>query len=404
MKGKTIALIIVLIAIAGSIYYLESGKASSSAQQPNTRNIQNNANNQQAPNTDENQQGDRQTASSYQKWELSLTAEDRKRIAEKERQYLKVPELEGIAGYLNAEPGFKISDFRGKVVLVDFWTYTCINCIRTLPYLTEWDNKYRDEGLVIIGVHTPEFEFEKEYDNVKMAVERYGINYRVVQDNGYATWKAFRNRFWPRKYLVDADGFIRYDHIGEGAYTETERMIQSLLIEQGVHLDNMSTTKLEDKTPRRELTPELYAGYGFALERGQDIGNPEGLQPGKTADYALNGQLVNDVVYLDGKWQSNEDNLEAKGDNTSIMLVFTSSSANIVALGQATPLKLFVEIDGQPISRDQAGDDVVIENGKSYALITEPRLYNVVNGDYGHYLLTLTPERGGFAFSAFTFG
>ncbi|MBR9707487.1 MAG: redoxin domain-containing protein, partial [Candidatus Diapherotrites archaeon] len=139
-------------------------------------------------------------------------------IINKDGQFQKAPGLLGISGYLNGAPeGMQISDFKGKVVLVDFWTYTCINCIRTFPYLIEWHEKYADKGLVIIGVHTPEFEFEKDTQNVIDAMAKYGIEYYVIQDNEYQTWSAFRNRFWPHKYLIDAEGFIRYDHIGEGA-------------------------------------------------------------------------------------------------------------------------------------------------------------------------------------------
>ncbi|MBI4175952.1 MAG: thioredoxin family protein, partial [Candidatus Aenigmarchaeota archaeon] len=134
-----------------------------------------------------------------------------------ESQGAKAPELQGIAGYINTE-GIKLADLRGKVVLIDFWTYTCINCIRTLPYLNAWYDKYHDKGFEIIGVHTPEFSFEKDYNNVKAAVDKYGIRYPVVQDNDYATWRAYKNNYWPRKYLVDAQGNIRYDHIGEGGY------------------------------------------------------------------------------------------------------------------------------------------------------------------------------------------
>lgn len=132
------------------------------------------------------------------------------------------PELRGIAGYINTPPNLTLASLRGKVVVVDFWTYSCINCIRTLPYLETWYEKYRDDGLVIIGVHTPEFDFEKDYSNVQKAVEKYGITYPVVQDNDYATWNAYGNRFWPHKYLVDANGVLRFDHIGEGGYEETE--------------------------------------------------------------------------------------------------------------------------------------------------------------------------------------
>ncbi|HLD80526.1 MAG TPA: thioredoxin family protein [archaeon] len=146
--------------------------------------------------------------------------------------YPRAPELAGIAGYVNVEQGFTLESVKGKVVLVDFWTYSCINCIRTLPYLTAWHEKYKDKGLVIVGAHTPEFEFEKDPENVKRAVEKHGIEYVVVQDNDYATWRAYRNRFWPHKYLVDAEGFVRYDHIGEGAYDETEDVIRKLLMER----------------------------------------------------------------------------------------------------------------------------------------------------------------------------
>ncbi|HET6726981.1 MAG TPA: thioredoxin family protein, partial [Nitrososphaeraceae archaeon] len=136
-------------------------------------------------------------------------------------QFKKAPEFTGIASYINTN-ATQLSDLKGKVVLVDFWTYSCINCIRTLPYLVDWNHKYSDKGLVIVGVHSPEFEFEKNIDNVKQAVTRFGIKYPVLLDNDHGTWNAFQNSYWPRKYLVDSEGYIRYDHIGEGGYVETE--------------------------------------------------------------------------------------------------------------------------------------------------------------------------------------
>jgi thiol-disulfide isomerase/thioredoxin len=146
---------------------------------------------------------------------------------EEDTEYPLAPDFVGIEKWINSEP-LKIEDLRGKVVLVDFWTYTCINCIRTLPYIKEWDKKYRDKGLVIVGVHTPEFEFEKKYENVLNAVKEYELKYPIAQDNLYATWSVWQNRYWPHKFLIDADGYVRYDHIGEGGYDETERMIQKL--------------------------------------------------------------------------------------------------------------------------------------------------------------------------------
>jgi thiol-disulfide isomerase/thioredoxin len=138
--------------------------------------------------------------------------------------------LAGISGYINTHDGFRLSEIVGKkVVLVDFWTYSCINCQRTQPYLNAWYKKYKDAGLEIVGVHTPEFAFEKDRANVVAAVEKFGITYPVVQDNDYQTWGTYGNRYWPRKYLIDIDGYIVYDHIGEGGYEETEEKIQELL-------------------------------------------------------------------------------------------------------------------------------------------------------------------------------
>lgn len=151
--------------------------------------------------------------------------------------FKKAPDFSQITGYINTDP-VKLGDLNGKVVLVHFWTYTCENCIHMIPYLNKWQQNYADKGLVIIGIHTPEFEFEKNTDNVKQAVKDYQIEYPVLQDNSYATWKAYQNKYWPRDYLVDTQGFIRYDHIGEGNYDGTEKAIQSLLAEgtaQGIN-------------------------------------------------------------------------------------------------------------------------------------------------------------------------
>jgi len=318
-------------------------------------------------------------------------------------KYPQAPELQSIAGYINAKEGLQISDFRGKVVLIDFWTYTCINCIRTLPFLTAWDEKYRDMGLVIIGVHTPEFEFEKNIDNVKEAMERHGIEYIVVQDNEYGTWNAFKNRFWPRKYLIDKDGFIRYDHIGEGAYDKTERKIQELLAETGMDIIDKELSGLEDKTPKlQRRTPELYAGYDFALSRGQNVGNQEGIQPDQTITYSTPTKLNKDVIYLDGTWKANPDDLQAQ-DSSSIVLDFTAISVNIVADSLSDPIEMEVLINDLPISKEQAGDDVEFKDNKAFIKVDEPRLYNVVRGTYGDYKLTLKVEKD-FFFNAFTFG
>ena len=367
MKTKTILLAIVLLLITGSIYWLEKSRV------------------EPPLNT------------------ISTVPELTSPQQLKDGKYSLAPELTGLSGYLNAEPGIHISDYRGKVVLIDFWTYTCINCIRTLPHLTDWDKKYREKGLVIIGVHTPEFEFEKKKENVEAAMKKYGIEYRVVQDNDYTTWRAFQNRYWPHKYLIDKDGYIRYDHIGEGKYDETERKIQELLAETGHDVEEMGVSAIEDTTPHLPTTQELYLGYTFALPRGQDVGNAEGLQPDTVVDYVISGEKQRDIVYLQGQWKSNPDNLQALEAGSSLYLDFTAKAVNIVA-DAPMPLKVKVFINDQPITKEQAGSDVQFKDGQSYILIDQPQLYNIVDGEYGQYTLKLTVMELGFAGNAFTFG
>ena len=369
MKQKTVILLILGILIIGAIYYFESTKVKPISELPDD------------PTQD---------------------AEEVTQPLLKDGKYPLAPELTGITGYINAKEGLKIKDFRGKIVLVDFWTYSCINCLRTLPHLTAWDAKYRDKGLVIIGVHTPEFEFEKDTENVKAAIEKHGVEYQVVQDNNYATWNAFKNRYWPRKYLIDADGYIRYDHIGEGAYEETEMKIQELLAEINIDIKEMGTTGLPDETPKLPTTPELYAGYGFALNRGQNIGNKKGLQVDKTNDYALPEKIESDVIYLEGLWHSNKDNLEAKEVGASIVLDYLAHDLNIVAMDGNTELDVF--IDGLYIAPEMAGNDVQFEGERAFIAVDEPRLYNVVDGNYERHTLELKTSKSGFSFHAFTFG
>ena len=313
--------------------------------------------------------------------------------------YEKAPELVGINGYINID-NIKINELRGKVVLIDFWTYSCINCIRTLPYLKSWYDKYNDKGLVIIGVHTPEFEFEKDYNNVKQRVEKFGIKYPVVQDNDYLTWRAFNNRYWPHKYLIDKDGYIRYDHIGEGGYEETEMKIQELLEEMGEFID-LEITK-EELQERKPITPETYAGYSFAVPRGQILGNKENYQPEKIINYEDVNEFIPNRIYLQGSWFNGKDDLLHTGIDGKVQLLFTASSVNIVS-DSGEEQEIEVLINNNPISREQAGNDILIKDGKSIIKIDEPRLYNIADGDYGGYLLTLKVKNK-FQFFAFTFG
>ena len=306
------------------------------------------------------------------------------------------PDFTGIEKWINSEP-LSINELKGNVVLVDFWTYTCINCIRTLPYLKMWDEKYRDNGLIIVGVHTPEFNFEKEYENVLSAVNKYGIKYPVAQDNDYATWNAYQNRYWPHKFLIDINGKIRYDHIGEGSYEETEKMIQLLLEERNKEKVDGITKPSEAVSAGEVGTPEIYFGYNFI--RG-NFGNSEGINPEEIVSYKLPEEVAVNTVYLDGNWKNNKDDMELTSDKGTVLLVFKAKVVNIVA-GSEEGSDIAVYLNEEKISGENKGSDVI--NGA--AKITESRLYNLINKkDYEPGIIRIDVSGKGFRIYTFTFG
>src|SRR5918911_1789662 len=214
-------------------------------------------------------------------------------------QFKKAPEFAQISGYINTPNNnnpLTLSSLKGKVVLVYIWTYTCINSIRPMPYIDDWNQKYSDNGLVTVGVHSPEFTFEKNYTNVKAAVQRLGISYPVILDSDHGTWDAYGNQYWPRFYLIDTQGYIRYDHIGEGGYDQIEKAIQSLLAERAalmgakeISFNTKPTTVINPASLyyidlRQSTTPEAYIGYSTART---PIGNPEGFKPDQTISYSI---------------------------------------------------------------------------------------------------------------------
>ncbi len=315
----------------------------------------------------------------------------------------KAPELAGIKGYINAPEGFNLASRKGKVVLVDFWTYTCINCIRTLPYLKSWHEKYEGKGLVIIGVHTPEFEFEKDFGNVEAAVEKYGLRYPVVLDNDYATWRAYKNQYWPHKYLIDADGYIRYDHIGEGGYGETEAKIVELLQEKDAKVQMDKGKPIVQPTEFSKIgTPELYLGYDFARA---PFGNAEGFQPGKTFEYRLPGAFAPNLVYLEGQWENNEDSVKLVSGKGKVVLLFNAKNVNIVAGNMdAGGSKVLASIDGAPINAGNKGTDAPA-GGNFTVNVHGQKLYNVVSlQEYALKRLELDVNGAGFELYTFTFG
>ena len=221
----------------------------------------------------------------------------------------KSPEIIAEGEWFNSDP-LKISDLKGKVVLVDFWTYTCINCIRTLPYLRNWNEKYEDQGLVIIGVHSPEFEFEKDADNVQQAIKDFGLEYAIVQDNNFSTWKNFQNSYWPAKYLIDGNGNVRYTHFGEGDYDETELAIQDLLKELGAN----PTENVNNQAPAVNYaqTRETYLGYG----RG-DVGFTTSKEKYQT--FTVTKDPSSNQVSYNGNWLFSKE--YAQSDKDSEMLL-----------------------------------------------------------------------------------
>ena len=331
MMSKTLTLVISLVLIVSAIFFIDRYTAGSKPQENNADILA------------------EEIAVKEVNKDSYPTEEDLKRIEQKSKEFVRAKELVEPDGYINTDK-ITISEQIGKnVVLVDFWTYSCINCQRTLPYLTSWYEKYKDKGLVIIGVHTPEFVFEKEYDNVLRATEKFKVTYPVAQDNEYKTWHAYNNRYWPRKYLIDIDGFIVYDHIGEGAYDETEKEIQKALEERmmvlGINEDipsNLVEPDADKPSAGAVLTPEIYFGYEFS--RGQ-IGNKEGWKPDEIVDYTYPEKTEPSRFYLNGRWLNNKENMELVGDEGSIKLSFLAKKVNIVA-SSSTPVEADIYVDG----------------------------------------------------------
>ena len=313
------------------------------------------------------------------------------------------PDLVGIAHYLNTTPEKLSQEIEGKVVLYDIWTYSCINCIRTLPYITAWDNKYADQGLLIVGVHSPEFEFEKDPENVKMSIDKHGINYPVVMDNDMETWQAFENRYWPRKYIADHEGYIRHDHIGEGGYQETEKIIQQLLKERsdalGIQMTSASTlVDIEEFEHTLFRTPELYFGYYFAQNRNQ-LGSDEGFQPEKTVVYKESKKIELHKFYPTGTWKNLEDSMELISETGEIKLLYNAKEVNIVTANNA---ELEIYLDGEALPKQYSGNDITSENILS---VSEPGLYNIITSEESaSHILEIKIKGAGFQIFTFTFG
>lgn len=324
------------------------------------------------------------------------------RIAMKQLEYPKAPEIADPSGFINTDnQPITIGQFKGKkVVLIDFWTYSCINCQRTLPYVKAWYDKYHDQGLEIISIHTPEFAFEHVLGNVHKAVVGFGIKYPVVLDNDYGTWNAFGNSYWPRKYLIDIDGYIVYDHAGEGNYDETEAAIQKALKERMDVLGMQGSVASGTVAPKDAVTdieaqsPETY----FGANRNQYLGNGAQGKTG-TQTFTTPSDIALNTLYLGGSWTVTPEFAEAH-PGASITYRYAAKSVYFVASSPGTAV-VEIMIDGKPIDASMRGADVK----DSKATISENRLYKIVEDQGGAvHTLEMRIESGTLDAYTFTFG
>jgi cytochrome c biogenesis protein CcdA/thiol-disulfide isomerase/thioredoxin len=263
-------------------------------------------------------------------------------LAEEEQlgDFGRAPEFREIDLWVNSDP-LTMDGLRGKVVLIDFWTYSCINCLRTLPHVRGWDEAYRDDGLVIVGVHTPEFAFERDADNVRRAVRDLGVAYPVALDNAYGTWTAWRNRYWPAKYFVDRRGRLRYAHFGEGGYEESERVLRRLLAEDSD--TELVSEGIADETPSGEQTPETYLGY----ERLDRFVGSE-LVPDREAEYAIPDYVPLHGVAYGGRWTVEDERIVA-GENARLRLPFHARDVFLVLGTSGGPGRVEISVDGERV-------------------------------------------------------
>ena len=307
------------------------------------------------------------------------------------------PELTGIQDWINSDPQ-TLAQLKGKVVLIDFWTYSCINCQRTQPYLNKWYDKYKDDGFVIIGAHAPEFAFEKVPANVRQAVNEANIKYPVALDNDFATWNAYKNQFWPAKYLIDKDGQVRYTHFGEGKYDETESAIQTLLKEGG-HKITDNIDKNNSAVPvQNGQTPETYLSY----ERGERFANTNQFKMDQTVKYTLLDKLEEHGWSLGGDWNVGAKESVADSDTSVLRVKFTAKEVYLVMNGPSDKT-ITLKLNGQQVSSGTNGGSDVDTNGQVH--LNGARLYRLIKLSRftKDQVLDITVPRG-TTINAFTFG
>lgn len=320
-------------------------------------------------------------------------------LEEKAARFSQYKEIVRPSGFVNTKP-LQLKELIGeKVVLLDIMTYSCINCQRTYPYLNAWYEKYKDQGLEIVGIHTPEFQFEHDIENVREAMERYGITFPVVLDNEYGTWSAYENRYWPRKYLIDIDGYVVYDHIGEGGYAETEKRIQELLMELnegevGFDADVVAPEDAEKVNTLLPRSPETY----FGLLRNQNLGVAVKAADDGVVTFVAPTDPKPNQLYLIGDWMVTEEYGEAVSADARLYFGYSAQKVFVVASSEDGGV-VEVLVDGEAVAAD-AGEHV--EDGA--VRIQNEQLYRLIEAEkHGRHGLELKVEKGVRLF-AFTFG
>jgi thiol-disulfide isomerase/thioredoxin len=398
---QIVSLLVVVIAIVGAIVYLGNGKvkpiiSSAPAQDVVVPEVM--------KPEDTMMVKDSAPDTMMKKEVVAVPAKER--IAEKTAKYDRAKEITNPSGFVNTNgKPVKIADYVGKkVILLDIMTYSCINCIRTYPYINDWYSKYEDKGLIVIGIHTPEFDFEKVQSNVEAAMKKYGIKFPVVLDNDYGTWSAYKNLYWPRKYLIDIDGFVRYDHIGEGGYAETEEIIKDLLKDRaevlGVTVD-LNTTVTTGALERQSFgqSPETYLGSA----RNEFLANGTPGASG-TKTFSVPSKLSTSKLYLDGTWNVGPQYAESVDGSAAIVYSFSAKKVFLV-MSADTPTEAEILIDGKSVSALEKGEDVKMVGDKGIVTVSDSRLYSLyAAGESSTHTITIRAGAKGLKAFAFTFG
>jgi len=309
-----------------------------------------------------------------------------------------------------------MADLKGHVVIVDFWDYTCINCIRTFPHLKQWYDRYHDFGLEIVGVHRGEFKFAKDADNVAQAYARFKLPYPNIADVDDKVWNLYQCNVWPDEFLIDRNGIVRLNHQGEGPYAEFERAIQTLLKQGHPELDFSKITIDKDApasgSAAGTMSLETYIGTSRAEWGTGKIANDEGFKPGKVVDYAATDKRVMHGFFAEGKWINQPDDFQAAAASTAakpVRLGIDYVGRDVYGVfdrASEKPAVLFVTHDDKPIPADQRGKDIQVDdNGQTFITIDQPRMYYLITkeDDFGHELI-FTAQTAGARICSFTFG